>query len=60
MRAGSIVGVQLLLAWLGFVGVTGFSIGLFAHIVQDLLEVEPADIHVHFEYNAEEMSGGGK
>ena len=54
------MGVKLFMAWLGFVGVTGFSIGLFAHMVQDLLDVEPADIHVHFEYNAEEMSGGEK
>lgn len=49
--------LQLIMIWVGFCGVTGFAMGLFAHYVQDLMDTKPADVHLHFNYNAEEMAG---
>lgn len=48
---------ELLMIWAGFIGVSGFAMGLWAHYVQDIMDAKPADINVNFIYNAEEMAG---
>jgi len=39
--------------WIGFLGISGFAMGLFAHYVQDMMDSKPADVHVNFHYNTE-------
>lgn len=51
---------ELLMVWIGFIGVSGFAMGLWAHYVQDIMDTKPADIHVNFNYNADDVNGEKK
>lgn len=48
---------ELLMIWIGWIAVSGFAMGLFAHYIQDMMNSKPADVNVNFHYNAEEVAG---
>ena len=48
---------ELLMIWIGWIAVSGFAMGLFAHYIQDMMDTKPADVHVNFNYTADDVNG---
>jgi len=49
----------IIMAWLGFIAVTAFSIGLIAHHVQDLMNVQDCIINnFHYDLDVGEGKNG--